>query len=230
MVEPVRVHVSDDHYGRPEQMASLGTSKTDRSGPGYIHGGASCHSSSVGTVIPSGEDVGQQSQISYLGHRLLFIRELEQIEIGVGDHDIVGLSTDPAPHVHVSVSATGATWVDVQTDSRLPLFTVSTSATRNIERSGCEVANIKELDIATLFNDLAGDLMTKNRSNRRRRAATHHVLITSADIGRNQLQDDRVFEFPAIVFHFWVVDIFDFDPACPYVCDTTIPCHKFAPV
>jgi len=49
------------------------------------------------------EDVGKHGQIAYLGHRLIAVGELEQVEVGIRHHDVLGLPADPAAHVDVTV-------------------------------------------------------------------------------------------------------------------------------
>jgi len=51
------------------------------------------------------QNVRQHGQVHDLGQGLVLVRKLEQVEIGVGDHDVAGLPADPAAHVPDEVSA-----------------------------------------------------------------------------------------------------------------------------
>ena len=70
-------------------------------------------------MIAGGKDVAEQGQILDLVNRLLFVREFEQVEIGVRDHDIFRLAADPSAHVNIAVSGAGAGFIDVQTNARI---------------------------------------------------------------------------------------------------------------
>ena len=61
------------------------------------------------------------------------------------------------------------------------------------------------------------NLMTKDHSDRCRRAASDHMLITPADIRGNDLQNDAVLALPAVrANQFWKVDTFGPRPfQCP---------------
>jgi len=140
------------------------------------------------------------------------------------------LTSDPTTHVDVSVSPTRASWIDVQTNSSLPYFAISTSAARDVEGNRNEVTNIKKFNIIAFLNDLAGDFVAENHSNWRRCSATDHVLITSTDIRRNNLQNDRVFKLSATVLHSREIDISYFDFSGPQVRHPAIFCHFCAPL
>ena len=51
------------------------------------------------------QNVRQHGQVHDLGQGLVLVRKLEQVEIGVGDHDVAGLPADLAAHVPDEVSA-----------------------------------------------------------------------------------------------------------------------------
>jgi hypothetical protein len=68
--------------------------------------------------------------------------------------------------------------------------------------------------------------MTKDHSHWRRRAAPDHMLITSADIRRNDFQNDDVLARPAIGSNqFWEIDTLDLDISGPQICYSAIACH-----
>ena len=50
----------------------------------------------------------------------------------------------------------------------------------------------EHLDVAALFDNLAGDLMTQDQALRSGGASADHVLIGPADVGGHDLQNDAV--------------------------------------
>src|ERR1700691_4783926 len=57
---------------------------------------------------------------------------------------------------------------------------------------------IREFDAAATFDDFAGNLMAEDQPRRRRSASTHHVLVASADISRDWLDDEGMVDFPSL--------------------------------
>ena len=55
------------------------------------------------TVVAGRQDVGEQRQVLDLGHGLVAVGELQQVEVRVGDHHELGLAADPAAHVDVAI-------------------------------------------------------------------------------------------------------------------------------
>src|SRR6185503_13067663 len=99
-------------------------------------------------VVAGGEDVGEEGEVLDLGERLVAIGELEEVEVGVGDHDIFGLSADPAAHIHVAVGGAGAGGVDGEADAGLAFEAVSAASAGDVEGNGDDVALFDELDVA----------------------------------------------------------------------------------
>lgn len=56
-------------------------------------------------------------------HSLLAIREFQKVEIGVRNHDVFRLASNPSAHIYIAVRSSRACWVYVQTYSSLPFFT-----------------------------------------------------------------------------------------------------------
>src|SRR5919204_86225 len=69
--------------------------------------------------------------------------------------------------------------------------TITTAAPRNCAE--CAAASPAGLD------HLAGDLVAEDKARRRRRAAADHVLVRTADVGRNDPEDDAVLALAADV-------------------------------
>src|SRR5205814_7173617 len=113
--------------------------------PCNVYGRARPHSGGHGPVIAGREDVREKREVSYLLQRLVAVRELEEIEVGVGHKDVLGLPTDPAAHIYVAVSRAGTRGVDCQADAGLALLAVSAAAAGDVERHGDDIANLYEL-------------------------------------------------------------------------------------
>src|SRR5581483_9308114 len=128
-------------------------------------------------------------EILDLRHGLIPIRELQRVEIGVRHHHVLGLAADPTAHVDVAVGCAGAIAVDVQTDTGLALFTVATATARDVEGDGDDVALLDEFHIGARLDDLAGNFVTQYQAGRGGCATAHHVLVTSADVRGDGLQD-----------------------------------------
>jgi hypothetical protein len=181
------------------------------------------------------EDVGEHGQVEDLLHRLFLVGELEQVPVGVGNQDVLGLTAHPAAHVDVAVRRTGPVRIDVLTDAGLALLAVATPAARDVERHGYEVAGPDELDVRAGLDDLTGDLVTKDEAHRRGGTAADHVLVAAADVRCDGLDDGAVRDLPAHIgrvdprsvlqFEFWVIGAVDLDLAWTHVGDGFVAGH-----
>ena len=138
----------------PRKMARGSTRKADRTGSRHIDNRTWTDACRYGAVIAGREDVGQQSEIADLGHCLIAIRKFQQVEIGVGNHDIFGLPADPAAHIDISVSRARPRRIHIQTNAGSAFLTVPATAASDVERHGTQVAFLDEFDIAAGFDDL----------------------------------------------------------------------------
>ena len=59
---------------------------------------------------------------------------------------------------------------------------------------------------------------------------SHHVLIASANIGGNNLQDDSVFALPISQGELRKINIVDFNCTWTDVCHAAIACHALFPL
>ena len=82
--------------------------------------------------------------------------KLQQVEVGVGDHDVIGLSAHPSSHVDIAVRRPRAGRVHVQADAGLALLAVAAAAAGDVEGHRNEVAHFHELDVAPGLDDLTG--------------------------------------------------------------------------
>jgi hypothetical protein len=92
-----------------------------------------------------------------------------------GDHYVFGLATNPATHVDIAESATGAVSVDVQADPGFAFAAVATASTGDVERCRDQVTHVQEFDVAPLLDDLARDLVTEDHTGWSRGAASYHM-------------------------------------------------------
>ena len=160
---------------------------------------------------PGREYVGQQGQILDLVHRLVPIRELQQVEVSVRNHHVLGLATDPAAHVDVAVGCSRTGRIDLEADSGLAFLAVAAAAAGDVERHRDQIAHVDELDIWAGLDDLAGDFVAEGQSHGSRGASPDHVLVASADVGGNYLENDAVTALAIPQRQLRKVDGLDFD-------------------
>ena len=143
-------------------------------------------------VIAGGENVGEQGQILDLRHRLLSVRELDQVEIGVGNQNVFRLSADPSTHVDIAVSGARTRRIHGQTDAGLAFAAIAAASAGDVERNGDKVALLQEFDVNARLDHFARDFVTQDQTLRSGGAAAHHVLVGPADVGRDHFQNDAV--------------------------------------
>jgi hypothetical protein len=221
--QPLLDEVGDDDDGRTEQLRTGRCREADRTGTGDVDGRAGLDARRHGAVEAGREDVGQHRQVEDLLHRLVAVRELQQVPVGVRDRDVVRLPADPAAHVDVAVRSAGTRGVDVEADPGLALLAVPAAAARDVEGHRAQVPDLDELDVGADLGHLAEDLVPEHEVLRRGRATADHVLVAAADVGRDDLEDDAVVELAADVrrvdaravlqLELGVVDVLDLDLA-----------------
>src|SRR5205085_726780 len=131
-------------------------------------------------------------QVTNLRHRLVFVGELEHIEVGVRHHDVLCLAADPAAHVDIAVGTAGTGRVHVEADAGLLLAAIPAASTRNVEWHRYEIANLDELHVWPGLDHLTGDLVAQHHTHRSSGPTPDHVLIAATDVGGDDLQDDPV--------------------------------------
>ncbi len=176
---------------------------------------------------PVGKMSDSKRQIPDFGHRLIFVRELEQVKISVGHHHVLGLTTHPAAHIDVAIGSTGPGRIDVQADTRLANFAVPAPAAGNIEGYRNQIALLNELNIATGLNDQTGYFVTQHQPGGCRGTSPNHVLITTADIGRHDLQNNAVLAFAITKGQLGILDFLYFNYAGANVGNAMIVTHNF---
>jgi hypothetical protein len=161
----------------------------------------------IARVEARGEDVGEHGQVFDLRHGLSLVGERDEVEVGVGDHDVLGLAAEPSTHVDVAVGSACAAGVDVEAYSGLLGAAGPAAAASDVEGNSDEIPLLDVLDIGAEFDDFASNFVAEDHAGRRGGAAAHHVLIGAADVSRDNLQDDTVIDLlPCWVLELWVVD------------------------
>jgi hypothetical protein len=235
LLEALGDQVADDDDRCAEELRGVRGRQADRAGAGDVDRRARLHAGRVGAVEPGREDVRQHRQVEDLLHRLILVGELQEVPVGVRDHDVLGLAADPTAHVHVPVGGARPIGVRVQADARLALLAVTTAPTGDVEGHRDEVTDLDELDVAPGLDHLAGDLVTEDQVPGRGRAAADHVLVGAADVGRDDLQDHPVLAAPPDVVgmhprpvlehELWEVDRLDLNLARAEVGDPSVVSH-----
>ena len=124
-----------------------------------------------------------------------FVRKFQQVEVRVGDHDILRLPAHPAAHVYVTVSCAWPCGIHVQANARGAFLAVPASTAGDVKGHRNQVPNLDELYVPTGLDHFAGDLMPEDESFWCRGTAPNHVLVAAANVGGNNLQNDAVFAF-----------------------------------
>ena len=224
--QPRLVHVADHDHGRTQELGGGGCREAYGTGAGDVDRRTRLDARIQGAMKAGRQNVRQHGQVHDLGQGLVLVRELEQVEVGIGDHDVAGLSADPAAHVDIAVGAAGATGIDRQANAGVRLPAGAASSTGDVERHRDKIAQLDHLDIRALLDHLARDLVPEHHPCRGSCATADHVLIGSADIGRNDLQDHAMLDLAASrVLELGISDILDLDFSWLGVDDAAIFAH-----
>jgi hypothetical protein len=109
------------------------------------------------------EDVGEHGEVHDLLECLVAIGELQEVPVGVGNEDELGLAAHPTTHVDVAVGAAGAVGVHVEADAGLAFLAVATAAAGDVERHRDDVADLDELHVGPDLDHLTGDLVSEDQ-------------------------------------------------------------------
>ncbi|SIF84777.1 Uncharacterised protein [Mycobacteroides abscessus subsp. abscessus] len=187
-IKPVLVVVADDDAGRTQQPRRRRTTAADRTGTGDIHRrarlGARLHQAMKGR----GQNVRKQGEIKDLLHRLVFVREPQQLEVGVRDEQVLGLTTLPVAEVE-PVRAARDVGIRGLADIGTARLTVATPPAGNVERNRDEITLGEELDVVAHFDDLTGHLVAHDHPLGHRKRASEDVQVAAADVGGDHFQD-----------------------------------------
>src|SRR5205814_2731807 len=102
--QALRDAIDDEHAGCAPQQRRVGRHEAYRTAPIDRYGLAGRDAGELTAVVAGGEDVGQQGEVRLvLGSR----RQLQAVEVGVGDSDAFGLPTHVRTHGDIPVGAAG---------------------------------------------------------------------------------------------------------------------------
>src|SRR4029453_8449450 len=225
LAQPLGVHVADDDHGRAQQVGRGGAGQPDRAGAGDVDGRAGGHPGGPGAVVAGREDVRQHGQVPDLGHGLVAVGELEQVEVGIGDGHVLGLAAQPAAHVDIAVGGPGPGRVDVLTDPGVAFFAVAAAPTGDVEGDADQVADLDVLDVAADLGHLAGDLVAEGLTLGGGGPPADHVLVGAADVGGDDLEDDAVLQLTVVLLgelQLGIVEVLDLHAAGSGVDDTAV--------
>src|SRR5712671_233608 len=236
--QPLGNHIADDDNCSAKKVAGSRAGKTNRSGACNVHNGTGSDAGFHRAVEARRENVRQQRKILDLRHGFVLVGEFHQIEIRVRYQNIFGLTANPSAHIDVTISGAGTRRIYGQTNSGLAFTAIAATAAGDVEGDRTQVADIQHFDIDTLFNNFSRDLVSENQSLWGRGAASNHVLIGPADVGRHNFQYDAVRGvFPAERIglarghlQLRVIDRFHFDFSRAYVGNSTIARHTKSPL
>src|ERR1700678_2586993 len=139
VLEAIGVHVADHDDGCAKDLCGGRGGEASRACSCDVNDGAHAHACGDGPMEAGGEDVGEHGEVFDLRHGLGLVREFDEVEVGVGNQDIVGLAADPSAHVDVAVGPAGAARLYVEADACLLLATGLTAAAGDVEGDGDEV-------------------------------------------------------------------------------------------
>jgi hypothetical protein len=169
-------------------------------------------------------------EIANLRHRLIAIGEFEQVEIGIRHEHVLGLTADPAAHIDITIG-TAARRIHVQAHAGILILAHRAASARDVERHGNEIAEFERFDIVADLDHFAGDFMAEHEADRRRRAPAHHMLIGSADIRADDLENHAMADLAAArIHHLRIVDLLHVDLARPMYTTPRLPliaCLRF---
>mmetsp|Transcript_16757 Transcript_16757/g.43508 ORF Transcript_16757/g.43508 Transcript_16757/m.43508 type:complete len:321 (+) Transcript_16757:119-1081(+) len=134
LIKALFVVVAHNHNGGPKELGSSGSCQPDRTGTSNVDCLARLNTGLDAPVVSRREDIGQKRERLDLLHRLIAVRELEQVPVGIRHHDVLRLPANPATHVDVAVRGARAGWVDVEANTSVSSLAELAPPARNIER------------------------------------------------------------------------------------------------
>jgi hypothetical protein len=98
-------------------------------------------------------------------------------------------------------------------------------AARDVERYRADIADFYELDVGARFDHFARNLVTEDNSFGSSRAPTNHMLVASANIRGNDLEDYAVIEFAIAERELRKIDRLNFNLTGTGIDDAAIFSH-----
>ena len=65
------------------------------------------------------EDIRKEREVADLFHRMGLVRKLQEIEVGVRNHHILCLASNPAAHINVAVGSARSRWIHLHTHASM---------------------------------------------------------------------------------------------------------------
>src|SRR5437667_7118398 len=87
LCQPFFIHVANDDNGSAKQLCRSSTCQANRPCTRDIDGRTRCHASSDSTMIACGENVREHSEVKDFLHCLVLVGKLQQVPVGIGNHD-----------------------------------------------------------------------------------------------------------------------------------------------
>ena len=190
-LQPRGVLVAHDDARGAQQPSGGRGAPAHGAGTGDVDGGAGLGAGLHEAVERRREDVREHGQIQDLLHRLLLVREAQQLEVGVRHEQVLGLPALEAAQIE-AVGGAGLVRVGGLADLGPAGAAVAATAAGHVERHGDEVALLQELDVAADLQHLAGHLVTQHHALGRGEGPAVDVQVAAADVGRDDLEDDAV--------------------------------------
>jgi len=122
------IEIRDDHHRRAEQECRGCGRKSNRACAGDQHSRAGRYVRADASVIAGRQNIAKAGQVPDFSERLISVRKLEQVPIGIRHHHIFGLSPNPTAKIDVAIRATRSTRVHIEADVGTALFAVAASS------------------------------------------------------------------------------------------------------
>ncbi len=142
-------------------------------------------------MVARGQDVREEGEVMDALHRLVLVGELQQLEVSVGDHVILGLPAWPAAQVE-AVGSAREVRVGVHANVGVPLLAVAAAAAGDVKWNRDEIADLNKLHVPAHLDDLTSNLMTQRHPLWSGEAAPVDVLVATADVRGHHLENDTV--------------------------------------
>ena len=223
MLQPRHVEVADHDDRGAEQTRGCGCGKPHGPRAGDVHGRPGLNAGINRSVEAGRQDIGQHRQIEDLGLGLLLVGKTKEVEVGVGNHDVLRLAAHPAAEIDIAVGAARLLLIDIEADIGVTLPTGPASSAGDVERHRDEVAHVQVLDVGAALDDFSGDLVSQHHAGRCAGPTAHHVLVGAADVCREHLEDHAMRYLAACrSFEFRIGNGFDGDLARAFVHDASV--------
>jgi hypothetical protein len=188
--QPLGHAVDDIYLGGTAQHRAVRREQPDGPGPKDGDCVAGPHPRQLGRVISGGEHIRKQEKVVFQ----IVARaagELEAIEIGKGDPQVLRLPPRVGPHPRIAVPARHALRVDDQAGVGEAARAVEAGAAADVERHHHAVTHLDAGDSASDLFDDPHVLVAKAHLAALGRASFVHVKVAATDAGRGD-SDDRV--------------------------------------